>query len=50
MYIHAGFHTGFFLGGGEDCMGVVGVGLVKHVLPRGVWRHAPRENFENEVL
>ena len=40
----SGFHTGFFLGGGgggEDCMGVVGVGRVKHVLPRGVWGHAP---------
>ena len=22
-------------------MGVVGVGRVKHVLPRGVWGHAP---------
>ena len=22
-------------------MGVVGVGCVKHVLPRGVWGHAP---------
>ena len=33
----------FFLGGGRDCMGVVGVGRVKHVLPRGVWGHVPQE-------
>ena len=32
-----GFIQGFSWEGGEDCMGVVGVGRVKHVLPRGVW-------------
>ena len=48
IYLYLGFIHDLFLGGwggGEDCMGVVGVGRVKHVLPRGVWGHAPPGKF-----
>ena len=51
VYIHAGFYTGFFLGGGGGGGGgegsvhvaaaIYSMYVCKHALSREVWGHAP---------